>query len=183
MKNLDFRSVLIGILGSVLTFVLLGMHVQDENLGDIRVKSITIESGDNAVPFQVLNKNGEWAAIIGFDEVDGGLISTYSISGSELVAISATKGDDGSISTFSNNGTRLVTISATDVSDGLISTYSNDGSELVTISVTKGDDGSMSIFNRHGKRVVNMQGGKNADGVIAIYDRYGDLGWGESGKQ
>ena len=53
MKNLDLRSVIIGILGSALIFTLYGMRFQDENLGDITVKSITIKGGDRAAPFVI----------------------------------------------------------------------------------------------------------------------------------
>ena len=161
MKNLDFRSVLIGILSSALIFTLLGMHLQDENLGDITVRSITIEA-EQAAPFIVMNEDGG-GIVIGFDDVYNGLISIYSSKGSELVYIGAAKGNSGSIETFSSDGSKLISIGS---------------------SGTSGEaDGSISIFNRHNKSVVLLQGNKDADGVIALSDRYGDLGWFESGKK
>lgn len=202
MKNLDFRSVLIGILGSSLIFMLYGMRFQDENLGDIKVESLTVRSGgyltllnnegdlgiildaNTKYPFiSINNSDSKEAVAISSDIVGNGTISTYSSNGNDLVSIGKTEGGHGAIMTYSSNGTQLVSIGSNEGVNGAISTYSGEGNILVNITSTTSYDGSFSLYNRHGKRVVVMQGNKNADGDIVLYDRYGDAGWEAKGKQ
>jgi len=158
MQNIDFRSVLIGVLSSALIFTLYGMRFQDENLGDIRVKSIRIDSGENSLPFVVLNKNNLPAMSIGISDEGNGVINIFSDDLVPRVAISTTQ--DGDF--------------------GFISTFSKSGSELIALSATI-EGCAISIFNRHNKRIVGIQGNNNADGVIQLYDRYGDMGWQRTG--
>ena len=152
MKNLDFRSVTIGILGSLLIFSLYGMRFQDENLGHIRVKSIVIEAGDKAAPFVIMDKNGGIGTVIGYTDDGSGFITTYASNGSELVDISSTEGNYGAILTYASDGGELVMIASTEGGgNGLISTYTNDGGKAVTIASTTSNDGAISIYNRHNK--------------------------------
>ena len=124
MKNLDFRSVIIGILSSALIFTLYGMRFQDENLGHIFVKSITIEPESSIPPFVMLNGFGHFGIRMGFDVNGSSLIQTYSYDGSKLVKISATNEQDGAILTYASDGTVLVSITASDSGDGSISLWS-----------------------------------------------------------
>ena len=160
MKNLDFRSVIIGILSSALIFTLYGMRFQDENLGDITVKSITIEPKGWQAPFVIKNKKGNPSIVIASDENDSGWISL-----------------------FTNDGTEIVNISSNANIGGRISTYTSSGIMQVSISGTVSGDGDITIYNRHDKEVIVMQGDKDADGLIILNDRYGDAGWYKTGKQ
>ena len=114
MKNLDIRSILIGILGSALILTFYGMRSQDKNLGDIRVKSIVIEAGDKAAPFVIMDKNGGIGTVIGYTDDGSGFITTYASDGGELVDISSTKGNYGAILTYANDGGELVKIASTE---------------------------------------------------------------------
>ena len=203
MKNLDLRSVIIGILSSALIFTLYGLRFQDENLGDIKVESLTVRSGgyltllnnegdlgiilstNTKYPFiSIFNSDSKEAVAISSDKVGNGNISTYSNEGSKLVTIAANVGQSGSISTYSNDGTNLVAITASEGDNGTIVTNSSSGNKLIEIDSNEGNpNGYISVYNKRNKEVVSIQGNQNDDGVIGIFDRYGDLGWGKSGKK
>jgi len=94
VKQLDFKSVLIGILSTVLVFVLVEDYSASvlaeekstpENLGDIVVDSIRIVDGDGKTVaalgndekgggLVINNNNGKTVAALGNDEKGGGLI-------------------------------------------------------------------------------------------------------------
>jgi len=164
MKNLDVKSILLGILGSLFIFILIlyGIYTQDVNLGDIKVKSIVIEpDSDVYLPFRIKNHSGRSGTEIGFNDLGGSFISTYSSNGRVLVDIDATK--DG---------------------DGLISTYSSNGSKIITIASTEGGvGGNIAVYNKHNKMVATLQANKKADGAIVLYDRNGDYAWIATGKK
>ena len=52
MKSIDFKSFVIGILSSVILFLLIGSDKKMNDLGNITVDQITIRKG-----LQILNKN------------------------------------------------------------------------------------------------------------------------------
>ena len=47
MKKLDFKSLIIGMLGTVLVFVTIGSQKANKNMGDIVVNSITVVGENN----------------------------------------------------------------------------------------------------------------------------------------
>ena len=194
MKNIDFRSVIIGVLGSALIFTLYGMRTQDENLGDITVRSIKIiPDKDDFVPFIIFNHNREIGIDFAFTdngnaimathsndglklteitstESNAGVITTFRSDGSEVVKISLAEGN-GSISTFRRDGSELVTITATEDDDGFISTFRSDGSELVRISSTEENIGFISTYGSDGSEVVKISSAEG-NGDISIYNRH-----------
>jgi hypothetical protein len=70
MKQIDFKSMLIGVLSSVLVFVLVGAKKTPESLGDIVVDSIQIVDGGD---LKILNKAGKPTGVFSSDE-DGGVL-------------------------------------------------------------------------------------------------------------
>ena len=146
MKKFDFRSVLIGILGSALIFTLYGLRFQDENLGNITVKSITIESGGNIIPFSVLNKNGDPVVGIMIKENNPTFI-LFNSKRAPLAIISTPDGDYGMISTFSSDEKTLVTLSMNEGRYGIVSTYTDDGKPSVNLSTAAGGDGSITTYS------------------------------------
>ena len=127
MKNLDLRSVIIGILSSALIFTLYGMRFQDENLGHITVKSILIEAGDNEPAFIMKNIDGKGGTIIGFTDSGSGIITTYSREGIILVNISPTEVNNGNLSIFNMHGKKVIALRVNKDADGTIALYDRYG--------------------------------------------------------
>ena len=81
MKSIDIKSVIIGILGTILVFVSIG--ATDKNLGDITVTSI-----------DVIDKDGKPAARLGVNE-NGGMLAIYNADGELAVGLMSTENGGG----------------------------------------------------------------------------------------
>jgi hypothetical protein len=169
MKNIDIKSVIIGVLATVLIIVSMGATNQDENLGDIVVNSIT-----------VVNENGETVAGL-FAGKNGGMVGVNNADGKLVALLAADKNDHGMISVYNKHGKPAALLIA-DESGGNLFLYNNDGKPAAILNAAE-FGGDLGIYNKHEKKVATLQANKNSDGAIGLYDRYGDLGWAESGKQ
>ena len=169
MKNIDIKSVIVGVLATVLIIVSMGATNQDENLGDIVVNSIT-----------VVNENGEIVAGL-FAGKNGGMVGVNNADGKLVALLAADKNDHGMISVYNKHGKPAAILIATEFG-GNLDVYNNDDETAASLG-TNEFGGDLRIYNKHEKRVVTLQANKNSDGAIGLYDRYGDIGWAESGKQ
>ena len=169
MKNIDIKSVIVGVLATVLIIVSMGATNQDENLGDIVVNSIN-----------VLNENGETVAGL-FAGKNGGMVGVNNADGKLVALLAADKNDHGMISVYNKHGKPAAILIATEFG-GNLDVYNNDDETAASLG-TNEFGGDLRIYNKHEKQVVTLQANKNSDGAIGLYDRYGDLGWAESGKQ
>ena len=57
MMSIDIKSVLIGVLGTLLIFISIGATKQNDNLGDITVNSITVLDNGEGGFIRTLNNN------------------------------------------------------------------------------------------------------------------------------
>ena len=114
MKNIDIKSVIVGVLATVLIIVSMGATNQDENLGDIVVNSIKVvnENGKTAamlivtesgVGLAIYNNDGKSAVILNADESGGGLW-IYNKHEKQVVALQANKNSDGAIGLYDRYG-------------------------------------------------------------------------------
>ena len=168
MKNIDIKSVIIGVLATVLIIVSMGATNQDENLGDIVVNSI-----------EVVNENGKTAAMLIVTESGGGL-AIYNNDGKTAAILNADE-SGGNLFLYNNDGKTAAGLIATEFG-GNLDVYNNDEKTAASLGATE-FGGTLEIYNKHEKQVVTLQANKNSDGAIGLYDRYGDIGWAESGKQ
>ena len=168
MKNIDIKSVIIGVLATVLIIVSMGATNQDENLGDIVVNSI-----------EVVNENGKTAAMLIVTE-SGGNLGIFNNDGKTAAILNAAE-PGGDLRIFNNDGKPAAGLIATE-SGGNLGIFNNDGKPAAGLNADE-YGGNLRIFNKHEKKVATLQANKNSDGAIGLYDRYGDLGWAESGKQ
>lgn len=169
MKNIDIKSVIIGVLATVLIIVSMGATNQNKNLGDIVVNSI-----------KVVNENGETVAGL-FAGKNGGMVGVNNADGKLVALLAADKNDHGMISVYNKHGKPAAILIATEFG-GNLDVYNNDDETAASLG-TNEFGGDLRIYNKHEKQVVTLQANKNSDGAIGLYDRYGDIGWAESGKQ
>lgn len=203
MKNIDLRSVIIGILGAAVIFMLFGMRMQDQNFGKITAKEIIVEDGGS---IRLLNKKGDRAIMMGsagesghlfvFDGAEGGIsimgfgayLAINDSKGNTMASLSSIAGS-GVLNIYDSrakDGNARIKISSL-LGTGYMRVFGKEGSEIIDIGPFGGLKGSaggqITILNQHEKNVVVMQANKDADGMIALYDRYGDLGWAATGKK
>tara|TARA_Y100000590_G_scaffold321445_1_gene363917 strand:+ start:714 stop:1055 length:342 start_codon:yes stop_codon:yes gene_type:complete len=76
MNKVDIKSLMIGILGTILFFVLNGAE-EDDNLGDIVVNSITIKDDGHGGFITAFNQDQKRTLYLGTGKEQNGYVQTY----------------------------------------------------------------------------------------------------------
>ena len=80
MKKVDLRSIMIGILGTTLFFVLVSadeLVIEEGNLGDIIVNSITIRDDGHGGFITAYNQDQKRTLYLGTGKEENGYVQTY----------------------------------------------------------------------------------------------------------
>ncbi len=99
MKSIDFKSFIIGILTSVIIFLLIGADKNMNELGNVTVDQITVRQG-----LQILNKNGEKAVSIYNSKGGGGVLKLYNKFGKNTAYLGTGGGDKGGFKIYDKDG-------------------------------------------------------------------------------
>ncbi len=170
MKNIDIKSLIIGILGTALIFVTLGAKYQDKNLGDIVVNSIT-----------VVDERGETVGLLESFQNRG--VLSLSKAGKPPMVLLVCEDLGGTINTLNSDGNLTSYLGTGEGGSGRLRTYNSDGKNTSFLGTAEGGSGFLATYNSAGLKTGYFGTNKDNDGVAVLYDRYGDFGWGESGKQ
>ena len=76
MNKIDIRSLMIGVLGTILFFVLIGA-TEDGNLGDIVVNSITIQDDGHGGFITAFNQDQKRTLYLGTGKEENGYVQTF----------------------------------------------------------------------------------------------------------
>jgi type 1 fimbria pilin len=136
MKNIDIKSVIVGVLATVLIIVSMGATNQDENLGDIVVNSI-----------KVVNENGKLAAILNADESGVGF-GIYNNDGKSAVILNATESGVG-FGIYNNDGKSAVILNVAESGGGLW-IYNKHEKQVVALQANSNSDGAIGLYDRYG---------------------------------
>ena len=136
MKNIDIKSVLIGVLCTTLVFVIIGAKSQDKNLGDITVNSI-----------EVVNNDGKVVVGLSSDE-DGGTLMLYNNDGTSAAGLIAAE-DGGGLGIFNNDGKLVAGLNAAE-NGGLLDIYNKHEKRVATLQANKNSDGLIGLYDRYG---------------------------------
>jgi len=108
MKKLDVKSLIIGILGTALIFVLMGSTDQDKNLGDITVNSITLKGSSDGSMIASYNEDGEMTACFGTDKGGNGCLTFFNHKGDFKGYMGENKEGDAIIILSDRNGEQKI---------------------------------------------------------------------------
>ena len=169
MKKIDIKSIIIGVLGTALIFVTMGATKQNNEFGDISVKSI-----------KVLDENGRTVTHIHSDKT-GGVLAMASSKGDMVIGIAASE-YGGDLFLYNNDGNAVVMLSA-DEFGGSLDILTPESKSGVQLGITEGGGGGINIFNKYEKEAVVLQASNDQDGLLALYGRNGDVGWLKTGKK
>ena len=101
MKKVDLRSIMIGILGTTLFFVLVSadeLVIEDEgNLGDIIVNSITIRDDGHGGFITAYNQDQKRTLYLGTGKEENGYVQTYNKYEQPTAYIGSNRDMDGII--------------------------------------------------------------------------------------
>ena len=157
MKNIDFKSLVIGVLSSIIVFLVMGQYQN----GFLRVQRL-----------EVVDENGK--AVIKLGSVDNnGSIETYNASGNLIIGITSSVDGEGAINTYNANEKQIIRLGSTTDGEGTVSTFDSDGKQIVQISSTVNGEGSVSTYNNEGYEIVKLTSTTNGDGYISTSNHEG----------
>ena len=96
MKQIDFKSFLIGVLSTALFFVLTGFE-ENGNLGDIVVNSITIQDDGHGGFITAYNQDQKRTLYLGTGKDENGYVQTYNKYEQPTAYIGSNRNMDGVI--------------------------------------------------------------------------------------
>ena len=130
MKIIDIKSVIIGVLGTILVFVSIGAKSQYEHLSDIVCNSITV-----------------------LDDGTGGYIKFSNSDGKQTSYLGTAENGDGFLTTFNSDGKKTTFLgTAKEGGFGFLTTF-NEGKETTFLGTSKGGSCILETFNKHGVMV------------------------------
>ena len=130
MKSIDIKSVIIGVLGTILVFVSIGAKSQYEHLSDIVCNSITVLDDGTGGYIKISNSDGKQTSYLGTAENGDGFLSTFNSDGKKTTFLGTAKeGGFGFLTTF------------------------NDGKQTTYLGTSEGGSGILETFNKHGVMV------------------------------
>jgi len=133
MKKIDFRSSIIGLLGGVCIFLMMGQN--RSNMGHITAKSITIEN-DYA-------KEIVW---LGPTTSNNGLMEIYNSDGTRTNYLSG-----GAIKAYNEKGMEVAYFGTSAQQSGIISTSNQYGKTTVYLGTGVDLNGIISLKNSYGE--------------------------------
>ena len=141
---IDLKSLVIGIIGTTLVFVLIGAKSQNKNLGDITVNSITILDDGTGGNLKIYNSEGVKTSQIGNSE-SGGYLITYN-SDSMMTSILGGDQNGKGFLVVGNNGNietrtsdmELISQLGKRETGGYLATYNTDGEMTSYLGVGEG---------------------------------------------
>ena len=130
MKIIDIKSVIIGVLGTILVFVSIGAKSQYEHLSDIVCNSITVLDNGTGGYIKISNSDGIQTSYLGTAENGDGFLTTFNSDGKKTTFLGTAKeGGFGFLTTF------------------------NEGKETTFLGTSEGGSGILETFNKHGVMV------------------------------
>tara|TARA_B100000029_G_scaffold512806_1_gene610495 strand:- start:5798 stop:6361 length:564 start_codon:yes stop_codon:yes gene_type:complete len=178
MKSIDPKSLIIGVLSTILIFVLIGAKPQNNNLGDITVNSVKLvdDRGEMASILTTVNGGGS-LTMYNFDGqgtsflgntpggrgvlgvTNNGAVETYNTKDEVVVRFGASQGDGaGVIGTFDPNGMVTSILGNSEgrsyltlYNGGYVATYNDADKQTGFLGTDPENNGRVTIFDRHGK--------------------------------
>ena len=135
MKSIDLKSMIIGVLGTLLIFSTFGFRTQTDELGHLVVRSLTIED-DKGV-------------IMGY--LGNGYYQAYNQFGEPTLFVGTGKDGGGYLRAFNGNGDESAYVGTGRLGGGYIRTYSNSGKETSYLGTGSDNAGQLRFYNHIGE--------------------------------
>ena len=130
--SIDMKSIIIGVLGTLLIFISIGATEDDHNLGDITVNSITVLDNGEGGFISTFNNNGEITSYLGTDNGGNGQLGLHNDHGNKMVLMQ-TLSESGSLLTFNSDGKQTTYLGTVDNGKGILETRNSKGIKTTII--------------------------------------------------
>ena len=153
MKSINIKSVIIGVLGTILVFISIGAKSQYEHLSDIVCNSITVLDNGTGGYIKISNSDGKQTSYLGTAENGDGFLTTFNSDGKKTTFLGTAKeGGFGFLTTFNDGKKTTFLGTAKEGGFGFLTTF-NDGKETTYLGTSEGGSGILETFNKHGVMV------------------------------
>ena len=184
MKLIDPKSLIIGVLSTVLIFVLIGAKPQNKNLGDITVNSLKVVGDQGKMAGGLTTVNG------------GGSLTMYNFDGEGTSFLGNTPGgrgvlgvtNNGAVETYNTKDEVVVRLGAAKLDGaGVIGTFDSDGHVTSILGNSEGrsyltlyNGGYVATYNNADNQTGFLGTDPENNGMVTIFDRHGKQSWSES---
>ncbi len=197
MKTIDNKSLLIGVLLTIIFFITIGSQNNNGNFNEIIAKKLRIvdKNGETVIigvgdemfggslltfmngeisssigagQIQAWNKDGKNSATLGTQDSGNGFIKLYNSEEENILHIS--NNDSASFMIMGKIGI------STSEKGGMINIWGKEGGPLVSITANEGI-GTFVTRNKFSEETVYIGTNKYDEGMIGLYDKYGDTFW------
>lgn len=155
MKSLDVRSIIIGMLSTVILFMTVGMRQTVTNMGDIAVSSIT-----------VIGENDEKALFIGSGGGGNGYLKTYNKYGKTSAYLGTGGGGTGGFKIYNRDGKTLAFISGSKEGRGFIEISNSKGDPAAKLLADDNDSGQLSLNDSDGNITFDSENAMTGDASL-----------------
>ena len=152
MKVIDPKSMLIGVLITLLAFSTLGLRPNTDELGHLVVRSLTIED-DRGV-------------IMGY--LGNGYMQTYNQYGEPTLFIGTGKDGGGYMRSYNGNGDESAYVGTGRMGGGYIRTYNNSKKETSYLGTGSDHAGQLRIYTKDGETSSYL-----GEGYYQAYNQFG----------
>ena len=135
---MDFRSLIIGLLGGLCIFLMMGQN--RGNMGDITVSSIAIMDEENQV------------AWFGASTKGGGMMELYNPHEVRSVVIASSEGS-GYVSTYNQRGQETTNLATAVEGFGYLRTYNNYSNVSSYIGASVSEEGMIVLYDKYGNYI------------------------------
>ena len=137
MNKIDFRSMIIGLLGGICIFLMMGQN--SSNMGDIKVNSISVMDGNHETVY------------IGSTVQRSGMIQIYNKKSNNIVTLGASTDNYGLLKLNSLDGDGIVYLGSSSYNNGLLTLNNQYDNQIVYIGSNPDNIGMILLADRYGE--------------------------------
>lgn len=181
MKKIDIKSLIIGVLGTIIIFLAMGATSQNNNMGDITATSVNIvdengrlvcimDSYNNAGTLALIGANRE-PMIMLVCEPEGGSIHTNNANNKSVTYLGTSSNGFGMLTLNNKDDSRAVYLGGSISGEGgIINTY---GKKYINVALgtSDGGNGSLTLYNDIMKDIVYLGDNTANSGMLDLTDR------------
>ena len=162
-NRVDVKSVLIGVLGTLLFLSLLGLKRAATEYGDLTVRSLTVK--DNG-EIKILSPSGNQTVVISGSGLAGGTIVLANALGVPSTSMGANQEGQGGFVAYNQEGKVSAHLGTGPNGQGFVRTFNARESPLTYLGASIQGGGQLTTCNEVGKETVFLGTGSEGIGFL-----------------
>jgi len=169
--QLDLKSLLVGVLSTLLFISLISAKQSEEGWGDVSVSSLTIRDGGSV---RILSPAGENTVLISGSGNAGGTIVLKNALGATSVSLGANREGHGGFVTY-NDGKVSAHLGTGEMGGGYLRTFDKREAVTTYIGTNSQGGGQVTAYNEVGSETIFLGTGTSGNGFLRTANEYGKM--------